>query len=352
VDSRDRIVWSSQEWGGGKGLLSDGSTLLYPNNIALMSEDFVVTNRNRDEYIVVDRNGDLKYRGKGDFKHPHNCEPIGNGRFILVDSDRNKILEQDTAETILWEYEGGLLWPRDANRLPNGNTLIGDSKNGRVLEVTPDKRIAWVFQVDYFGNFYETNRLVNENTLISDQQHHRIIEVSPEGRIVWEFRNFRKDVPVFERLTNGYFKKRDSEGGPLDWTLMTRFSEGGGRLSWAANPYGKEVPCLEYDRLGALCLQQAVKARPGQIYCAGLSLATEGLDGSACLQVAFKDEWDGLLCDVTQAPKGNMFSGNTPWTQDFLEVTVPNGAVSADVRVFICGIGRLLFSDVRFQAAQ
>jgi len=349
VDSLDRIVWSSDEWGNGTGTLSDGSRLSYPNNIALLDNGFLVTNRNANEFVAVTREGQLLYRGKGEFEHPHNCEPIGNGRFMVADSDRNKILEMDLSGQIHWSFEGGLLWPRDANRLASGNTLIGDSKNSRVLEVSSEGKTVWSFGVDYFANFYELERLRNGNTLISDQQHHRVIEVSPEGKIVWEFRNFRKDVPIFSKLENGYFKRKDEQGMPEHWTLMTRFSEGGGKLSYGTNAYGKEVPVLEYDRQGALCLQQAVRVCEGECYTVGWQFATEELQGSACLQVAFKDSEDGLLCDVVKAPKGEMHSGTVSWTQESIEVTVPERAAYADIRLFINGTGRLLISEVRFQ---
>jgi hypothetical protein len=157
---------------------------------------------------------------------------------------------------------------------------------------------------------------------------------------------------VYEKLTNGYFKKRDGSGMPECWTLATRFSEGGGKFIWGENAYGKPVPGMAYDLAGALCLQQSVKVAPGQAYRAGCALSTQGLEGMACLQVAFKDSLDGLLCDVTKAPKGETFSGDTPWTQDNFEVTVPGRAVSADIRMFMTGRGRVFFNELRFVGQQ
>jgi uncharacterized protein (UPF0248 family) len=350
VDSADRIVFSSDEWGHGKGLLSDGSRLCYPNNVQLLSEDkFIVTNRNSNDFVIVDRNGVVERKGGKGIKHPHNFERIGEGLYIAADSDQNRIVEINEADQVVWEYTGSMSWPRDANRLLSGNTLITDSKNSRVFEVTPQGKIVWEYKLGYFANLYEGVRLDNGNILMSDQQHHRVIEVTRLGQVVWEFRNFVKDVPVFDKLTNGFFLQKGEDGLPKSWCLSNRFSEGGGNFVWAADAYGKTVPCLEYDRAGALCLQQNVRVTPGDFMEAGCAISTDDLDGFACLQVAFKDDLDGLLCDAAQAPKGGSFSGSSSWTPDSFSVTVPEGAASADVRFFITGKGRAMIRDVRFK---
>jgi hypothetical protein len=90
---------------------------------------------------------------------------------------------------------------------------------------------------------------------------------------------------------------------------------------------------------------------PGETYTAGGRLKTEGLDSMASIQVAFKDEFDGLLGDVTKAPQGQLFSGDTDWTQDSFEVTVPEGAAFADIRLFINGTGRFFFTELRLRSA-
>lgn len=350
VDQSDRLVFSSEEWGHGKGLLSDGSRLSYPNNVQLLEDGkFLVTNRNSNDFVVIDRNGSVAHRGGKGIKHPHNFERLASGRYIAADSDQNRIVEINAQDQITWEYSGGMNWPRDANRLVNGHTLISDSKNSRVFEVTPEGKIVWEYKLGYFANLYEAVLLANGNILMSDQQHHRVIEISRLGRVVWEFRNFIKDQPVFEKLSNGFFLQKGEDGLPKGWCLCNRFSEGGGAFVWREDAYGREVPCLEYDRNGALCLQQNVLVRPGETLEAACSVTTEELDGFACLQVAFKDEFDGLLCDAAQAPKGNSFSGTTDWTQDAFTVSVPEQASSADVRFFITGRGRAMLKDVRFK---
>ncbi len=344
-----KVLFTSMQWGGGSGRLSDGSRLAYPNNIHLISDDlWLVTDRNNNRFVVVDRGGQVHRTSPAGYKHPHNCELTGNGNVLFADSDNNAVVEIDSKGREVWRYDADLCWPRDANRLDNGNTLIADSKNNRVIEVSGSGETVWEFKVGYFANFYEAHRLPNGNTLMSDQQHKRIIEVNLQGEIVWEFRNFERETPVNEKLDNGFFKRIEENGFPVSWHLDTRFSEGGGRLLWRKDENDKRICGLEFDREGALCLRQTVAVQAGLRYNLGGALSTEGLDGFACLQLAFLDHFGGLLQDAALCPGGTSFSGDTPWTQDSFEILVPEDAEAADIRIFLTGKGRVFFKQIRF----
>ena len=308
----------------------------------------MVTDRNNDRYVLVDREGQVQAHGAPGLKRPHNCEPLEGGQVIIANSDNNSVDIVDAAGQVVWRYDEGLLWPRDANRLPDGNVLIADSKNSRVIEVTPGKEMVWSFAVDYFANFYEAHRLPNGHTLISDQQRQQVLEVDGDGQVVWRFRNYERSGPLLDRLQNGSFKHTDGDGLPSDWILATRLSEGGGRLIWGEDPRGKRIPGMEYDRPGALYFQQAVRVQPGAYYTLAGRIGTENLDGVACLQVAFIDEYDALLCDASLSPRGEGFSGTTPLTDDMFEMEVPERAVAANVRIFMSGTGKVFFDQIRF----
>jgi hypothetical protein len=344
VDSDDQIVWSSRDW-------NHADILSYPNNICVMDDgQFMITNRNANGFIIVDRDGRVFFESKGDLKHPHNCEPLADGTFIVADSDEDRVRILGAEGNTVWDYSKELHWPRDANLLESGTVLIADSKNNRILEVTKEGETVWEYQLPYFANIYEVQRLPNGNTLFSDQQHQRVVEVDPDGNEVWVFRNYERTAPVFEKVKNGFFKQLDENGFPEGWVLATRLSEGGGKLIQGKNAYGKPVPGIEYDRQGALCFQQSVRVEPGKPYRAGCRLKTETLDGMGCIQVAFKDACDGLLDDVTKAPKGELLSGDNDWMQDSIDFTVPEGTAFADVRIFINGTGRIYFNEVRMTA--
>lgn len=141
------IAWTSDDWGDGDGVLSDGSHLHYPNDVHVLDYGrLLVTDRNNNRAIVVTRDGRVEWGYDRGLSHPHNADPLDNGNVLLVDSDGGRVLEVDPAGEVVWRYEGegeaALNFPRDADRMGNGNTLITDSRHHRVIEVDPAGEIV------------------------------------------------------------------------------------------------------------------------------------------------------------------------------------------------------------------
>ncbi|MGC9347929.1 MAG: PQQ-binding-like beta-propeller repeat protein [Anaerolineae bacterium] len=334
------IVFTTDEL----GTLSDGTRLEYINcAMPLPDGRLLVTDRNNDRCLIVSRDGEVTWQ-YGELKHPHNAEMLANGHILIADSDGNRIVEVTRRGEVAWSYGDGssemLNWPRHARRLDNGNTLITDSKNARVIEVTPEGKTAWSYQVDYFSKFYAADKLGNGNVLISDQQGHRVFEVDPAGSTVWMFRNYVYPNPIYPRLRNGAFKERTDWGWPKDWILVTRLSEGGGKVIWDEGASPRPAPGMAYDRGGALLLQQTVQAVPGVTYHLAGQIRTEGLDGFAFFQMAFVDELGAAIRDAPDIPRGRVFSGTENWTQDSLQARAPERATAMEVRLFITGQGK------------
>jgi uncharacterized protein YndB with AHSA1/START domain len=348
VTREGEVVFTSDDWSNGSGGLSDGSHLDYPNDAhALDDERLLITDRNNDRCVIVNRSGEVLWEYSENIRHPHNADPLENGNVLIADSDNDRVIEVNPDKEIVWSYgdqhgDSPLAWPRDADRLPNENTLICDSKNNRVIEITPEREIAWEYGVPYFANFYDADRLDNGNTLIVDQQHQRVFEVDHSGTVVWQFRNHRPTVTTTRRLSNGSFKEKDEDGMPAGWRLMSRVAEGGGSVSWQEDETGKDHPVLEFDRSGAVALYQLVTIRSGKRYRIAAELSTNDMsEGSfACLQLAYRDEYGGWFEDVFESPKGTLLEGTTEWTEDVLEVVAPEGARTVEVRVLLVGPGR------------
>jgi hypothetical protein len=341
------VVFSSEEWGNGTGKLSDGSHLHYPNDAhALDRESFIITDRNNDRCVIVDRNGEVQWQYTHNIQHPHNCDVLPDGNVIIADSDGGRILEVNRDGETVWEYRGEesdpLNWPRDADRLDNGNTLITDSKNSRIMEVSPKGKVKWKFNAPYFANFYDADKLDNGNVLIADQQHHQVIEVDPSGMIVWQFRNYLPPYSIYPRLKNGSFKKRAEDGSPESWFLNCRLAEGGGKIIWDEDAPRRPCPGLEFDRNGVLYLQQVISVKPRRRYKMGGKMRTELENYSmAYFQVGFLDSWGGYTGDTATLPKGNIFTGQNDWTEDSFEAIPPENAVAAEIRVLLTGPGRI-----------
>ncbi|PIX26095.1 MAG: hypothetical protein COZ69_01490 [Deltaproteobacteria bacterium CG_4_8_14_3_um_filter_45_9] len=348
-----KIVISSDEWGGGIGKLSDGSHLHYPNEaFELKDGTFLVTDRNNDRCIQVDRKGHVIWLYDKEIKHPHNADPLPNGNILISDSDGNRILEVNRKKEIVWSYGDGspktLWWPRSAIRLENGNTLITDSKNHRIIEVSPDGKTIWKFQTEHVDKFYITHVTKEGTFLIAcTDGHHQVIEIDRTGNIVWLFRNYRRPAPVYARLTNGFFKELEENGIPKYWVLATRLSEGGGRLIWDEDNKPYPCPGLEYDRPGALFLQQNIAAKVGETYRLGAEIKTIDVKGAACLHIDFYDDFGGSLYrDITEMPSGEYFTGTNDWTHEIFEVKVPPKSTFAQLRLAINHSGKVFIRNI------
>lgn len=349
ISRHKEIVFSSDCWSNNTGKLSDGSHLNYPNDAHELSDGcLLITDRNNDRCVIVNRNGEVRWQYSENLRHPHNADPLDNGNILIADSDSNRVVEVNRDKQIVWSYGEGdgdlaLGWPRDADRLANGNTLICDSKNSRVLEVTPDRQLVWQYGVDYFANFYDADRIENGNTLIVDQQHQRVFEVDPGGTVVWQFRNYRPAVRANAKLLNGSFKQESADGMPVGWQLMTRVAEGGGSVRWEKDEHGRPHPVLEFDRSGGVVLYQLVTVEGGKRYRVAAELRTSSMkEGSfACLQLAYRDEYGGWFEDILDSPRGTPLEGESQWTEDILDIVAPAGARAAEVRVLLLGPGEV-----------
>jgi hypothetical protein len=356
VTRAKRIVFSSDDWGGGTGRLSDGTHLGYPNDAYELADGTLfICDRNTNRALHADRKGRVLWAYAERIKHPHNAHPLPNGNVLISDSDGNRIIEVSRDKEIVWSYGNGrpemAYWPRCAQRLESGNTMICDSKNGRVIEVTPDGRVVWQYKVDYFSKFYDIEIQPNQNLLVSDQQHHQVIEVDRSGNYRWLHRNYHMVGPIDPKLRNGFFKERDTETGlPRYWNFAKRHNEGGGRVIW--DEENKPYPCpgLEFDRHGFLYLQQTIAVKPGVRYKLAARIRTEGVQGSASFMMCFLDKWGGQVYDMGDIPRGDLFIGDNDWTMDTAEAVAPPQATCVELRLYINGAGKAWMKEVMFHS--
>ncbi len=358
VNRNGQLIFSSEEWSGGSGTLSDGSRLSYPNDAHLMpSGSFVITDRNNNRVVEADRKGKIIKQFKN-LKHPHNGEFLPNGNLLFANSDANRVQEVDLTGKIVWSYGDSPLenlnWPRDADRLSNGNTLITDSKNHRVIEVTPEKEIVWTYQMDKHGHLYEADRLSNGNTLISVQQRYKAIEVDPAGNIVWSFKNFYRPEPLFSELKNPDFEQEAFPGAkfPAGWYTCDLVSEGGANFIWDAQirHSGNHSIGVEYANPGAVWWQQIVQVKPEQNYRISGYIKTEALDGFSQIQLSFLDEEGCSLHAIRQLPGGKQFQGTNDWTKDVFECRSHQEATALEIRLMVVGKGKVWFDEFTLEA--
>ncbi|MEZ3143960.1 aryl-sulfate sulfotransferase [Halobaculum sp. MBLA0143] len=128
------------------------------NDVDRVGDDFLLSPRNFDQVLLVDRaTGEIERQLGSDGNYDvlyeqHNPDYLqsdaGTDTFLVADSENDRIVEYEHTDGD-WERtwrlgtSDTLSWPRDADRLRNGHTLVGDSKNHRVVEVTPRGEVVW-----------------------------------------------------------------------------------------------------------------------------------------------------------------------------------------------------------------
>jgi len=357
IDREGNVVWSSEEWRGGTGKLSDGSHLWYPNDAEETSEECIlISDRNNSRAVEVDRKGKIIWV-YDKLKHCHDADRLPNGNTMVASSDENKVFEIDPGGNIVWSYGDGspemLNWPRDADRLENGNTLIADSKNNRVLEVDRNGKIAWSINLGYSGFPYEADRLPNGNTLISSQQRRQIIEVDPTGSFIWAFRNYVQGH-IHKDLKNGNFEveAHPGAGNPADWTPCPLLSEGERPgLFWDSRIRfsGNHSIGVEYYGAGSVWWQQTIRVTPGRLYKVTDTVKTVDLDGIAQTQVAFLDRMGSFFTPAELLPHTEPRQGTSDWNTDSIEIRASDEATAADIRCIVIGKGKVWFDNVSFE---
>lgn len=345
VNRDKKIVWTSDSWP--KKKLTDGSFLNYPNDAEeLTNGHFLVTDRNRNRVIEIDRSGRI-YWQKKDLSKPHNADRLVNGNTLISDSEEDQVIEVNSAGEVVWSYGGGeespLYWPRDVDKLANGNYLITDSRHHRVIEVTPEGEETWEYS-QFLSFPYEAERLTNGNTLISDSYHFRVIEVTPEGEIVWQFRNAPQLKPD-SHFAGSFEKDRDGDGWPDEWIRGNLLAEGQGTFGWDENVAkdAQKSIRLDYDGEGMIFWHQYFPVKPGQKYDLIGFIKSQDLDGYARFEVIFLDELGGQIGVTARTPNHKR---TTKWTRYETVFSPPKEAVTADIWCLVEGKGTAWFDEI------
>ena len=129
------------------------------NDVDRVGDDFLLSPRNFDQVLLVDREtGEIERKLGSDDDYDtlyeqHNPDALtsddGRTTFLVADSENDRIVEYEHTGDGEWDrtWELGsetvFDWPRDADRLRNGHTLVGDSRHNRVVEVTPRGEVVW-----------------------------------------------------------------------------------------------------------------------------------------------------------------------------------------------------------------
>lgn len=403
VDRDGRIVWNSDDQGGGdgyygRGRLSDGSQLLYPNDAKeLPNGHFLISSRlnstvfeiNRDGHVYWKCHSFINLQGKPDhLLRQHNPHRLPNGDTLIADSDNARIVEVDkTCSHEVWEYGGtdaqgreNLIWPRDANIVNNFNNngltghhygqsglnltegvLIDDSKHDRLIEVTHDSKKRLIQEWDHLDEPYSETLLGNDTFVVGAGFVHGIDIFNLAGNLVgvvatrpWSTLPTRIEDPGFE-----------PSGDPL-WTADDLLAESlppGERAEMYFDPTekhsGYSSARITWKGGGQLGLWwgQAVSVKPDHRYAFSGWIKTDNV--GPCKDCNFgKGTVDGSTAyfDLVFLQPGPykpppdvltpLYSGTQGWTQVLATFDVPDDTVGMAIEGRLDGEGTAWFDDV------
>ncbi len=349
VNKNKEIVWSSESWGNGTGILSDGVKIDYPNYVEELDDGkFLISARFSDAVYEVDRQGKIYWSYKK-LKKQHAPRRLPDGNTIISDSNGNRIIEVNRKGETVWEYSQGLSWPRHAFRCENGDTLIADSNNDRVIRVTRDGKIVFVYGNGELAKPYQVEELKNGNIMISDAQHGRLLEVDKNKKIVWKFESKNRlkiwlDLPW--KLKNGGAEELDKNQLPKYWVKCDLIAPDYGVWSIDENiKYsGKRSFKIEgqgNDASNKFWAQyiKILHAKKTEFIC---RIKTKGVVYGAGASINFADARGGLLGGVNS----KVFTGDNEWSEIVILSPVPKKTAIMAVLLSIVGPGTAWWDEV------
>ena len=374
VNPKGKIVWNTDDLGGGKGYLgngklSNGAHLLYPNDAFPMTNgNILISSRFSNTVYEITKTGKVVWSCGKFMNRQHNPRLLPNGDLIVADSDDARgIVINHGCNKILFQYGPNqpvgspVLWPRSF-QMDGNNYVIGDSLGARVLELNAQKQI-----VDHWNNlpgpFYVTV-LPDGNLLTQDSNIHGAVELMPGGKIqpiihTTDPTTYPSAVvnPGFETGVPQGWKQGDllTESLPAGQRADMKFDtssphsgKSSGMISWPT-----DTPHL------SLFWFQTVSVKPGHTYeftgymrtdkvepCQGCDqgFGTQNT-GDANFSAAFLDPTSTLNPSQSSEPLGSM-TGTQPWTQEVQSFFVPTGVTEVEIECTLTGRGTAWFDDV------
>jgi hypothetical protein len=350
LDASGKEVWSSASWGGGTGLLSDGTRIDYPNSAQeLPGGRFLVSSRYTSRVLETDRAGVVYWSYKGATKQ-HAPRRLANGNTLIADSDGNRVIEVDPSGTIAWQFSKGLRWPRFAQRLENGDTLITDSNNNRIVEVDPAGETVFEYGREILSAPYQAEELADGSIMIADAQHGRLLRIDRNKRILWKYE--RKRNPLVRwlslpgRLENGGAERVAADGEPDRWIACDLTAPEGAAWSRdaaikAAGNASLSVSAAEGLGLNRWWGQYVRHLGGGYVTLKGL-VRTRGVAQGAGLSLNFIDARGGIIGGANSPSS----AGDSDWRQAIVRAPVPKGTVAIGVTLSLVGPGRAWWDEV------
>lgn len=379
VNRASQIVWDTDNLGRGHGVLgrgtmSDGRTLSYPNDAKPLPDgDVLISARLQNRVIEINRQGRIVRQISGFLHGQHNPTPLSGGNLFIADSGWDRILEVNSSNRIVWQFGGQvngrdiLNWPRDATPLPDGDTLITDSDNNRLIEVTHAGKI--VRQYTNLSRPYATAVLGNGDVVVGDPPR-GIVELNQKNEIVWQLNRSTGGVAPssprhvlngsFEHVVSGtnwllrYWRRNDALA--YDVPPGRRVSMGRDGHVYHKGKYSARI--TYQGSSNGIYFGQSVRVTAGARYRFTGWIKTKNVQPCNCVYgrqdprghtAEFELNFSTGAGPAPPAPILAAYSGTNGWTKSSVTFTVPYHVRSIGIQCELRGKGTVWFDDVWLQ---
>jgi hypothetical protein len=176
---------------------------------------FIAADSYGNRVSVVSSNGVVEW--SFDCKHPQDCWRLANGNYLFC--HEGGALEMTPDKKIAWEYKAGTNTQIHACQpLPDGRVLVVENGPCRILELDRAGKIAKEIKltppppnVKLHDQFRGTRKTVNGHYLVSRKGEHRVDELDGDGKTLYSI-PVPGDVHETVLLPNGHLLIACGEG--------------------------------------------------------------------------------------------------------------------------------------------
>jgi hypothetical protein len=155
---------------------------------ARAAHPFLCTDSYGNKIAVVSTEGNVEWQVS--YKHPQDCWVLPNGNFLFCHA--TGAIEMTRAKEIVWEYKAGEKTEVHACQpLPNGRVLVVENGPCRIIEVDRAGKIAKEISlppppaaVKIHDQFRGTRKTAAGHYLLCRKGEHRIEELDGEGKVL------------------------------------------------------------------------------------------------------------------------------------------------------------------------
>ena len=159
---------------------------------AKAAHPFICCDSYGNKVAVVSQDGNIEWEYK--CEHPQDCWKLADGNYLFC--HKSGAIEMTPDKQIAWEYKAPPKTEIHACQpLPDGRVLVVEAGTCRILEIDRDGKIAKEIKlpvppapITVHDQFRGTRKIKNGHYLVSCKGEHKVVELDAEGKSVREIK--------------------------------------------------------------------------------------------------------------------------------------------------------------------